>query len=594
MRKSALFILLLTACTSSAETTSSTSQAVTGTCSSPIPVSSNGDQAAGTTVGGSSNTSCDNSLSHNANDWTTDIGCSDVVYKITGAGTTVTATLRASGADWNAVLYVRSATQGCTTDAYAAITDGSERTAGANESVSWVASAGVDYYLSVAGYGGGGNACASGGYILNISGLPSGNGTCASPTAITTSGDQATQTLVGRSSSTDVDNSLSHNPNDWTTDIGCPDYVYKLTGTGSPVTVTTRPSGTDWNGVLYVRSASQGCTSDPHAAITDGSERVAGANESVTFTAASGVDYYLSVGSYGVASQGTCSGGGSFILNVGGTPPPTGPQPYAQWANGTPEISQAVRAGWKWYNTGYPGTASSSSNSTLLAGGVTPIAYINSTGVARDDASLVSQINQYFPGTDYHAIVLCSEAGWPVDDIDITDSRWQNWLIARAEYAYSLGNRGVFWDQARVENVCNGYGGNTTKQQAAIQALVNVTATLKARHPDMIFVVNQGFGVANANPSQIAGLTEENLLNYLYEHPGDSWAQGEINACNALQARGVEIIDLEYIDLMGCGNTTCSEATQLINQAHGYNWAPYVTNQAMNIEGRGYGIMPPW
>jgi hypothetical protein len=344
---------------------------------------------------------------------------------------------------------------------------------------------------------------------------------------------------------------------------------------------------------MYVRSASQGCTTDPYATITDGSERVAGANESVTFTAASGVDYYVSVGSYGVASKGTCSAGGSFILNAGGTTS-SAPRPYAQWANGTPEISQAVHAGWKWYNTGYPGTASASSNSTLRAGGVTPIAYINSSGVARDDASLVSQINQYFPGTDYHAIQLCSESGWPVDDVDITDSRWQNWLIARAEYAYSLGNRGVFWDQARVENLCGAWGGNTTKQQAAIQALVNVTATLKARHPDMIFIVNQGFGVANANPSQIAGLTEENLLNYLYENPGDSWAQGEIDACNALQARGVEIIDLEYIDLMGCGDTTCSEATQLIGQAHGYNWAPYVTNQAMNIEGRGYAITPPW
>lgn len=388
---------------------SSTAQAVTGVCNAPNIISTNGDQPQATTVGQPSSTDVDNSLSHNANDWTTDIGCSDVVYQLTGTGTTVTLTTRPAGADWNAILYVRSASQGCTTDPYAAITDGSERVAGANESISFLAASGVVYYVSIAGYGGAGNACASGSFILNVSGLPTG-GTCAAPTVINTSGDQPQATTVGQPSSTDVDNSLSHNANDWTTDIGCSDVVYELTGAGSTVTLTTRPAGADWNSVLYARSASQGCTTNAYASITDGSERVAGANESISFLAASGVAYYISVGGYGVASNSTCSAG-SFILNAntstctpttcaaqgkncgsisdgcggtltcasctspntcggggvvnvcggGGASTPS----YGQWAYGAPDVDDIVHAGFKWFNTGYPGTISSSGNITL-------------------------------------------------------------------------------------------------------------------------------------------------------------------------------------------------------------------------------------
>src|SRR5206468_2803875 len=143
--RSLLLPLVFAACSAPPPETSAVAQGLTGTCSSPRAITANGDQPASTTVGQPSSTDCDNSLSHNASDWTTDIGCSDVVYTLVGQGTTVTATLRPNGADWNAVLYVRSASQGCTTNAYAAITDGSERTAGANESVSFFASTGVTY-----------------------------------------------------------------------------------------------------------------------------------------------------------------------------------------------------------------------------------------------------------------------------------------------------------------------------------------------------------------------------------------------------------------------------------------------------------------
>jgi endo-alpha-1,4-polygalactosaminidase (GH114 family) len=569
-----------------------TEQAVTGSCSSPIAIHGIGDQPQATTAGQPSSTDIDNSLSHNASDWTTDIGCSDVVYQLTGAGTTVTLTLRPVGSDWNGVLYARSASQGCTTDPYAPVTDASERTAGASESISFVAQSGVVYYVSVAGYGGaGGVACASGSFVLNVAGLPAagGNGTCASPFAITGNGDQAQATTAGKPSNTDVDNALSHNASDWTTDIGCSDVVYQLTGTGSTVTLATRPVGSDWNAVLYARSASQGCATDPYAAITDGSERTAGASESISFVAQAGVDYYVSVGGYGVASSGTCSTG-SFILDVSNGDGP--PVSYGQWAYGAPPVDGIARAGFTWFNTGYPGTVSASDNTTLRNAGVLPVAYINASGVPQDDSSLQDQINQYFPGSSWNAIDLhCPDAFWNVANVDVRDSRWQNWLIARANTAYSLGNRAIFWDQARVENLC--YGDPTAAQQA-VDALGSVMTRLRAQHSDLEFIVNQGFAVSEQYTSLVSGLLEENLLNYYEQNGHDQWSTDEIAHTNRIRDLGITILDLEYIDLMGCDDTTCSYATQLINEAAAMRWVPYVTRQMMNYEGRGLTITPPW
>ncbi|HEX8110313.1 MAG TPA: hypothetical protein VF516_21425 [Kofleriaceae bacterium] len=571
-----------------------TAQAVTGSCSSPIAIHGNGDQPQATTAGQPSSTDIDNSLSHNANDWTTDIGCSDVVYQLTGAGTTVTLTLRPAGSDWNGVLYVRSASQGCTTDPYAPVTDASERSAGANESISFLAQSGVVYYVSVAGYGGAdGVACASGSFVLNVAGLTGtgGSGTCASPIAITGGGDQPQATTVGKPSNTDVDNSLSHNASDWTTDIGCSDVVYRLTGTGSTVTLTTRPVGSDWNAVLYARSASQGCATDPYTAITDGSERTAGASESISFVAQAGVDYYVSVGGYGVASSGTCSAG-SFVLHMSNGVTGGPPLSYGQWAYGAPPVDGIVRAGFTWFNTGYPGTVSATDNTTLRNASVLPIAYINSSGVPQDDTSLQGQINQYFPGSSWNAIDLhCPDAGWNVARVDVRDSRWQDWLIARANAAYSLGNRGIFWDEAAVENLCYG---DPAQQQQAVDALGSVMTRLRAQHPDLQFIVNHGFALAEQYTSLVSGFMQENLLNY-YEQTGhDPWSTDEIAHTNRVRDLGIKILDMEYIDLMGCDDTTCNYATQLINESAGMSWVPYVTRQLMNYEGRGWTITPPW
>jgi hypothetical protein len=174
------------------------------------------------------------------------------------------------------------------------------------------------------------------------------------------------------------------------------------------------------------------------------------------------------------------------ITSSGGPPPPPPPPTpsYGQWAYGTPVVADIVHAGFKWFNTGYPGTVSLSGNTTLSNGGTLPIAYINSSGVPQDDSNLQTQINQYFPGSSWTSINLnntypgCTDPNWNVAMVDVRDARWQNWLIARANSAYAYGNRAIFWDQAGVENLCNttntvngGWGGDATKQQAAVDAI---------------------------------------------------------------------------------------------------------------------------
>src|SRR5205823_3138585 len=151
-------------------------------------------------AGNPDSTDIDNAQAHNPATWTTDLGCADVVYKLHGAGTNVTLTTRAVGADWDAVLYARSASQGCTTDAYADIMDASERVDGAAESISFFAQSGVDYYVTVASYGGvDGVACETGSFILNAQGIGGGGGagTCTSPNVITAMGDQPQASTAG-------------------------------------------------------------------------------------------------------------------------------------------------------------------------------------------------------------------------------------------------------------------------------------------------------------------------------------------------------------------------------------------------------------
>ena len=262
-----------------------------------------------------------------------------------------------------------------------------------------------------------------------------------------------------------------------------------------------------------------------------------------------------------------------------------------------PDPIKVARAGFQWFESGYPGTLSASDNQYLLDHGVgIPIAYINMSQVPDQDTSLQNQI-----GLWYRDIRLCTAyfGDHTLTVVDVRDPRWQNWLITRANYAWDLGNRGIKWDIAEVENACGGSLSATAKQQA-LDAMAGVLTQLRTAHPGFKFIVNQGFGLAEQYSSLVDGFELENHINYYEQTHHDQWATDVITRVSAIHNRGIAILDLEYVDLFassyGCGysDTSCAYATQLYNEIVGLNWVPYITVVDMNIEGRGLNITPPW
>ncbi|MBS2031281.1 MAG: hypothetical protein JST54_25505 [Deltaproteobacteria bacterium] len=273
------------------------------------------------------------------------------------------------------------------------------------------------------------------------------------------------------------------------------------------------------------------------------------------------------------------------------TTTPSNPS-FAAWAWSTPDVNAVVHAGFNWFESGYPGTLSATDNQYLSDHGTVPFAYINMSEVPNDDSFLQGQI-----GSFWSSISLCANTSWNTTVVDVRDARWQDWLIRRANDAYSLGNRGIKWDVAGVESLCNSWSGagGATAQQQAIAAMASVLATLKSQHPDFRFIVNQGFGIQAAHPELIDAFELENMINYLDANPGDQWANDMIAQVSAIhESAHIPILNLEYYDLFGCSDTTCSLANQIYNQVVALDWVPYITVVDMNVQGHGLGITPPW
>jgi hypothetical protein len=92
------------------------------------------------------------------------------------------------------------------------------------------------------------------------------------------------------------------------------------------------------------------------------------------------------------------------------------------------------------------------------------------------------------------------------------------------------------------------------------------------------------------------GLMNETIIDYSNDgHQNDGWyTLPVINRSNALRDLGVVIIGQEYIDNLGCSDTSCAYATQVYDQIAALGWVPYITNVEMSIQGRGLNITPPW
>jgi hypothetical protein len=289
-------------------------------------------------------------------------------------------------------------------------------------------------------------------------------------------------------------------------------------------------------------------------------------------------------GTWGTCSGGTGGGGGG-----GGGAGDNSSQPAfgGQVANLDP--AAAARAGFDWFEIGYPDQASSTYQ-TLASGGVRVFAYINSAEVSND--YIQDKINAVLGYSWRNLAQLGFNAQWNTTIIDVRQSEWQRWLLARGEEAYGLGARGIKWDVANYEDLYRQHGYGPTEAQQAADAMYGTMAELKRRHPDLKQVVNQGFALAEQHPDVVAGLEVEDMVQ------GAMWSSdpGMNQWFSEMQARwtaihnsyGTPILMAEYAD------PSSGTAASLESQIEAWGLTPYITSSGWNIEGRGLHIVPPW
>jgi len=161
----------------------------------------------------------------------------------------------------------------------------------------------------------------------------------------------------------------------------------------------------------------------------------------------------------------------------------------------------AAAAGFDWFETGYPdgavGGPMTQTNATLAAAGVRPFAYINLGELAPSLAGIAKYTGQ----------VLAHNSQWNTDSVDVTDPSWQRWIVARADEAYAEGSRGVKWD---VGTPTIPPGKTRADVNAAIATMMS---NIRANHPDLRFIFNQGESFMLAYPDLADALENEGLMS---------------------------------------------------------------------------------
>ena len=250
---------------------------------------------------------------------------------------------------------------------------------------------------------------------------------------------------------------------------------------------------------------------------------------------------------------------------------------WGGWAYGNDPADAIAAAGFDWFETGYPGDTAT--NQTLAAANVRPFAYIN---LGELDPTLASQAN-------YTGPFLGTNSDWGNHLVDVTDPSWQAWLVSRAEYAYRTGSRGVKWDVATPDVPP---GKTRDDVNAAIAA---VMTKIRAAHPDMKFVYNQGASFVLAYPGLADGLENEGLFS-ASSYPS-AWLQPWLDPyywgpafadAQAILKLGKIVVNAEYFDPWS------TQAQQLYAAMVAQGVIPYITNSTWNIRGWGYGVNPGW
>jgi hypothetical protein len=277
--------------------------------------------------------------------------------------------------------------------------------------------------------------------------------------------------------------------------------------------------------------------------------------------------------SSGGASSGASAGasGGEFRGDTAAMPS------FGGWAWGGVPADAISRAGFEWFETGYPGDTGA--NDTLRAAGIRPFAYIN----------LGELVPDLQGESGYNGPFLRTNGDWGTQLVDVTSQTWQDWLVRRADYAYKTGSRGVKWDVA-TPDVPNGKSRDDVN--AAIAAVMQ---RILAQHPDMKFIFNQGFEFALAYPQYVHGLETEGLFSAssaqgAWLQPwNDPWYWGpQFDQAKRIHAKGIPVFVAEYADPFG------DQARQLYDAAVAQGFVPYITSDHWNVRGRGYNVPAGW
>lgn len=273
-------------------------------------------------------------------------------------------------------------------------------------------------------------------------------------------------------------------------------------------------------------------------------------------------------------AAGGGSGGGSggqFRGDSSATPS------FGGWAWGNVPADAVARAGFDWFETGYPGDTGA--NDTLRAAGVRPFAYINLGELVPDLSG----------DARYDGPFLRTNGDWGTSLVDVTNQSWQDWLVRRADYAYQTGSRGVKWDVA-TPDVPPGKSRDDVNA-----AIASVMQRILSQHPDMKFIFNQGFEFALAHPEYVHGLETEGLFS-ASSSPGsflqpwnDPWYWGpQFDQAKRIHEKGIPVFVAEYVDPWS------GQAQQLYDAITAQGFVPYLTSDHWDIRGRGLNVAAGW
>jgi endo-alpha-1,4-polygalactosaminidase (GH114 family) len=273
----------------------------------------------------------------------------------------------------------------------------------------------------------------------------------------------------------------------------------------------------------------------------------------------------------GGATGASTRGAGGFRGDGSKTPS------FGGWAWGSVPADAVAKAGFDWFETGYPGDTQA--NETLRNAGVRPFAYINLGELVPD---MKAQ-------SGYTGPILRQNGDWGTLLVDVTDQSWQDWLVRRADEAYRGGSRGIKWDVAEPD-VPPG------KTRADVNGVIAMVMwRVRQQHPDMKFIFNQGFSFALAHPEYVDALETEGLFSASsypaawlapWNDPffwGPQYAQAK-----QVHDRGIPVIVAEYED------PNSQRAKDLYGAITAQGFVPYITNVDWNIRGWGLNVPPGW